>query len=48
MYAPGFAEAVLFESGSNRLLSSTAVVVCLGFGWRNLPNRLKQPVEVEP
>ena len=24
----------MFESGSNRLLSSTAVVVCLGFGWR--------------
>lgn len=38
----------MFESGSNCLLTSTTVVVGLGFGRRNVPDRLKQPVVVEP
>ena len=44
----GFAEAVSFESCRHGGLVCRGVVVFLGFGWRDVADRLQQPAIIEP
>ena len=41
-------EAPWFESGRHGLYLLAAIVVCLSFGWRDVTERLKQSMIVEP
>ena len=46
--APGLPEAVSFESRCHGGLLCHGIVAFLGFGWRDVADRLQQPTIVEP